>query len=420
MGMAATQGNPPASSEMLARLEADLDGLLEARASVWPRRSHPAYRALKAALETYTNAVCTLAGERPALWISEELQAATERFRNHPVFIVGAPKSGTTLVRNLLDGHPELVVLPSEGQYWATFLRRFGRATFSSQIDALGRIWVERFINPDGQPPLWLLGKTRADRTNSYVDFIRYLTAWAHQLQGRGSGNLLLALALAFHAVTKGPANGRAEDGATPVAWVEKTPLNELYLDLILTSFPRARFIHVVRDPRAIVSSRRTLKAYRGPTRHSLVADCLLLRRSFAGGARNLRRLGTRRYHVLRYEDLVQEPVEAVRHLADFLGVEDDASLTRPSVMGRPASSNSAYPHLRVPGRIYDEASRRFVDVLNAREQLVIEGVLRREAGRFGYEWPAPPRPALIMAVARAGIEAIPFYFHRLKARLNS
>ena len=35
-------------------------------------------------------------------------------FLNNPVFICGAPRSGTTLLSNLLDGHSELLVLPSE------------------------------------------------------------------------------------------------------------------------------------------------------------------------------------------------------------------------------------------------------------------------------------------------------------------
>ena len=37
--------------------------------------------------------------------------------RDRPVFICGHPKSGTSLLRNLLDSHSELVVYPEETWY---------------------------------------------------------------------------------------------------------------------------------------------------------------------------------------------------------------------------------------------------------------------------------------------------------------
>src|SRR5262245_11380068 len=38
-----------------------------------------------------------------------------------PVFICGHHRSGTTLLQNLLDGHPQLLSLPSEGTYFSSF-----------------------------------------------------------------------------------------------------------------------------------------------------------------------------------------------------------------------------------------------------------------------------------------------------------
>lgn len=37
-----------------------------------------------------------------------------ETFKDRPIFICGHPKSGTSLLRNLLDNHPQLAVYPEE------------------------------------------------------------------------------------------------------------------------------------------------------------------------------------------------------------------------------------------------------------------------------------------------------------------
>lgn len=42
--------------------------------------------------------------------------------RDRPIFICGHPKSGTSLLRNLLDFHPQLVVYPEESRFFRQFL----------------------------------------------------------------------------------------------------------------------------------------------------------------------------------------------------------------------------------------------------------------------------------------------------------
>ena len=62
------------------------------------------------------------------------LDASNHDWLERPVFVVGYPKSGTTLVVSLLDGHPQLVVFPEETEFmraigspYARFLPPFGR-----------------------------------------------------------------------------------------------------------------------------------------------------------------------------------------------------------------------------------------------------------------------------------------------------
>src|SRR5205807_1552034 len=50
---------------------------------------------------------------------------STLPFDQRACFIAGQAKSGTTLVATLLDGHPELLVLPQETAYFPTVLRKY-------------------------------------------------------------------------------------------------------------------------------------------------------------------------------------------------------------------------------------------------------------------------------------------------------
>ena len=42
--------------------------------------------------------------------------------KDRPVFICGHPKAGTSLLRNLMDSHPQLVVYPEESVFFRKFL----------------------------------------------------------------------------------------------------------------------------------------------------------------------------------------------------------------------------------------------------------------------------------------------------------
>ena len=67
---------------------------------------------------------------------------------SRPVFICGAHRSGTTLLRNLLDGHPALGVLPSEGGYLTGLRQRLARLPAAERFPALGEEWLRRLAKP--------------------------------------------------------------------------------------------------------------------------------------------------------------------------------------------------------------------------------------------------------------------------------
>ena len=58
-------------------------------------------------------------------------------FAERACFIAGPAKSGTTLLITLLDGHPDLLVLPEETAYFATVLTKYGKRSRREQFDYL-------------------------------------------------------------------------------------------------------------------------------------------------------------------------------------------------------------------------------------------------------------------------------------------
>jgi hypothetical protein len=100
------------------------------------------------------------------------------------------------------------------------------------------------------------------------------------------------------------------------VVWGDKTPHYVAHLPLLAALFPRARFVHIVRDPRDCVSSAE--KAWgNSPLRTAQEWTDQVTAGRTAGA-----RLGAVRYHELRYEDLLADVPGTLGPIFDFLGVE--------------------------------------------------------------------------------------------------
>lgn len=84
-----------------------IDRLLQQRAEDFPLRLEPTWTRLDAELGELAAVLRerVLSAPGPAIPLDRQMLA-------RPVFIVGYPKSGTTLLLSLLDAHPELVVIP--------------------------------------------------------------------------------------------------------------------------------------------------------------------------------------------------------------------------------------------------------------------------------------------------------------------
>ncbi len=193
-----------------------------------------------------------------------------------PIFVGGAPRSGTTLARAVLNAHPDIACGPE--------LRAF---------PALARLYRETAAAMG--PTLDAHYFFRADELRtSFRELIASFLAPFHERSGKR-----------FVA--------------------EKTPANALYFQELYQLFPESRFVHVVRDPRDVVAS-----LIKQDWRDEKTGARLPITASVAGAAQGwcdhvaaARKAGADGAPVfeLRYEKLVGAPAQATAELFRFLDV---------------------------------------------------------------------------------------------------
>lgn len=214
-----------------------------------------------------------------------EWQCGTLEDGNRLLFVGGPARSGTTLVQNTLDSHPEILGTP-ELLHLPTLLQL--RSSFRRSVD---EGMLDYFCNA------------------SDVDQAVYEFA-----------DRLLGPVVA----------------ATDARYVsEKSPSNVLVFEGLHALLPAARFVFVVRDPRAIVSSllkvgeRARVKGEGVPEYTQDVRKAIRSVRDHLKAGFDFARRCPDRCCVLRYEHLTACPEEVTRELCDFLGLEWSAAMLR-------------------------------------------------------------------------------------------
>lgn len=379
--------------ETLIALERSLD-----RHLACPRVRPQDCRAIPEVARRWSEAVWAAAeAAGPAALGREELSRGLDLARQ-PVFICGAHRSGTTLVRDLLDSHPALAVLPSEGTFLTGSQRALRRCAPARRLALLGCEWLRRLANPIYQAPYWVLGRS-SEVCSPYVCFARHLMAWwpvaMRYVGATASCWPLTAVALAYAQSTRGL------DGSCGVRlWAEKTPTNERFLERLCAEFPRGRIIHVIRHPLAVLASREqeARNADEGPLPLRRIAKDL--ERSYQVAAARGRSVANGRYLLIRYEDLLATTQRSVERLAGFLDIEPLPILLAPTVAGRPAASNSSFDGDAVPGRIEPGSARLRAAAPSAAGSERLRALLSDAAAQHGYE--LAPVPAWRRTVLRA------------------
>ncbi|MDW3192751.1 MAG: sulfotransferase [Cytophagales bacterium] len=349
----------------MQELIAKIHWLLERREDAYPVQDQ-SYRELIEAIAQLTELLLHQVKEISDTWKPDpQLVKKTHEFIEQPVFICGAMKTGTTLLTRLLDNHPSLLVMPGDSHYYTNFRK------FSGDYADLCHYWMQRLVNPTGQCPFWFLGES----IDSYIKFLLYLNYFLKTDYDT------------FQSVVAAVFCANPNRSMSTRYWVEKKPENEWYVQWLVKRFPRAKFLHIVRNPLPNIASIKKLNEFKAiPFR--AISYSVRLKHLMKLGVDNLESLGNGTYKIIRYEDLLSEPEKEISALAAHLDIQIDTNLTIPSENGVPAKANSMYAANRITGSIAGWGDdKKWKSMLTQKEKEEIVTVLFSQAVSKDYEY---------------------------------
>ena len=221
-------------------------------------------------------------------------------------FIVGCPRSGTTLLQRMVNAHPEVAVTPES--HW---IPRLYEKPWALKENGLIEHKLVRELAAHPKFARLGIGRQelkRLERSGQTLTYSRLVTA-LFDLYGRAQGKPLVG---------------------------DKTPDYVRRICTLHGLWPEARFVHVIRDGRDVYLSMREW-----PKVHPKPGDFTTWKQDPVSTAAwwwgfNVRlgrdagrSLGSELYYELRYEALVTFPREECKKLCAFLGLPFDEAMLR-------------------------------------------------------------------------------------------
>ncbi len=257
-----------------------------------------------------------------------------------PIVLGGCGRSGTTLLRLMLDSHRRICCGPES----SLFRRR--------AVDTRWLAWRFDFDHAEV--------RALYEAARSRPAFIEAFAALCMRKAGKAR-------------------------------WAEKTPRNISRLADIFRWFPEARFVHVLRDGRDVACSLRT------HPRHRVVDGKLVptgIRRPIAGCARrwvrdiesSRRWWGDPRFMTVRYEDLVRDPRPALERLMAFVGEDWDEAMLEHAEAGSPFRDETRFAqNPEALGAVNTASLSRWQRDLDDRDRRIVKRIAGPLLIELGY-----------------------------------
>ena len=205
--------------------------------------------------------------------------------------IVGAPRSGTTLLRFMIDAHPEIAIPPETG---------FLAGPLGAAAACSGQQFVDTITSFPVEAPAWQdFGISEKDFRDEIARLDRFSVSEGLR---------------AFYRLYAARFGKRR--------WGDKTPMYCLHIETIAAVLPEAHFIHVIRDGRDVALSWRRTWFSPGNEIEALASQWMqLVTAARTQGARS------RRYLEVRFETLILDPERVLAQICSFVGIPYDSAM---------------------------------------------------------------------------------------------
>ena len=275
----------------------------------------------------------------------------------NPFFIIGSGRSGNTLLRRILASHPSYHI-PPETYVLGTICKRYWQIAHMDWNDIVPFIY-------------------------SYFQFheefetfdVGTLSELVRTVQSADTGRR--SLAFIINAFYEWHARQR---GISAERWGDKTPLNVYALKRLHRVFPKAQFVHIVRDGGDVVASYLEAGIYQS------AEEAAWRWRTAVGLCRRFGKANARSYLEVRYEDLVTEPHGTVVRICAFLGTPfDERMLGLPGDAARLGDVPRRERHSEVLKPISADKIGKGRGLLSAEQKRRVDGIIAKQMAELGY-----------------------------------
>jgi hypothetical protein len=261
---------------------------------------------------------------------------------HRPIFVLGCPRSGTTLLRLMLRAHPRIAIPPETRLLLDAYEHRgaYGDLRRPANRTALAE-WITAGAGTR-------FGRLGLDPRTVAAEIVA------------GPPTLGSALDITLRAYARRLGKPR---------WGDKRPGYVQHIGALLRLFPDAQIVHVVRDGRDCVAELKRTPWWRMGVYHAIATWTQAIDAGEAAAAR----LSPGTYAEVQYERLAEDPEGELRRLCAFLGEEYVPAMAE-------AATSTVW------GRRHGEQGGRR---LEAWEQALCEAVMTERLLAYGYE-PSP------------------------------
>lgn len=297
------------------------------------------------------------------------------------VFILGCHKSGTSLLRSLLDGHGQLFVIPIESHffrltgYWIRYPRKpsnYRALSLEQKITGLSE-WISTANRLSGSAQRRYADSNTTGNWDE-AEFAKALTraVVSGPREEVEDGELYEAYISAMYAALN------AGDTLATQTIVEKSVENFELAHRIKALFPKAKFLHILRNPYGNLVALRKM----GQRFPFLAKELFSVYASFYYAHHNHETIAD--YKVVRFEDLTHMPEESMQDISRFVGIDFSESLLRPTSVGRPWQGNSTSNESF--SAISTAPTKSWEQEISAIEAALITNLFGQSLTSFGYK----------------------------------
>jgi hypothetical protein len=308
--------------------------------------------------------------------------------QNGPIFIVGAPRSGTTVLQYRLRNHPRISLPTGESHFFIPLYRNQADFGDLSQLENVRRVLQA------------MLDQSR-DFLETDLHGLKFnIETLANALHAEGRHTLPAIIAGIFEKNAQGEGKAR---------WGDKTPYYVMHLPKLIEWFPDAQIVHLIRDGRDVALS------LFGRQHDFYVYNSYFAAEYWESyvekGRAQGRQLAANQYLELRYEDLLTQPDATMKTLCAFLGEEFSDELFDVTAVDDPGKTPLVHKPLRA-----DNAGK-WRSNMSAAQIQAFESVSGNTLRAFGYELVTPaihPSP-LVKAAYRLHNRLLTAFWRRIK-----